>query len=106
MTMWKFLLLTFLALAKADVWDENSSGEPRRNYCCHVKCGVIEARRAEGAKRFKIFFLFQKKINTVNLVLTVKVVLVTELQNDYYCQSSTVKIIITVKVVLMTVLSK
>jgi len=29
MTMWKFLLLTFLALAKADVWDENSSGEPR-----------------------------------------------------------------------------
>jgi len=29
MTMWKFLLLAFLALAKADVWAENDSGEPR-----------------------------------------------------------------------------
>merc|ERR1711894_50725 len=29
MTMWKFLLLTFLALSQGDVWDENSSGEPR-----------------------------------------------------------------------------
>ena len=63
MTMWKFLLLTFLALAKADVWDENSSGEPRRNYCCHVKCGVTEARRAEGAKRLKTFFFLLKEIH-------------------------------------------
>ena len=73
--MWKFLLLTFLALAKADVWDENSSGEPRRNYYCHVKCGVTEARRAEGAKRFKIFLF----------------------QFGTYCQSSNVKIVTTVK---------